>query len=270
MLNKIKIRKHFSRAAASYDNLALFQKRCGERMVKETLKQEKTPERILDIGSGTGRCSLQLAATYPRALVLGFDLAQGMVSYAEKKRKMEKLANLFFCQADAEYLPIPDNSFDLVISNLTYQWVNDLRSAFAEVFRVLRKGGNFYFTTLGKGSLRELSFSFAEAHRRLGSPSLLHGQDFIQEEELKRILQQANFSHLKVSLFQEKNYYPNVVTFLKWLKKVGANNALKGISPGGRSPKLLREMVKVYESNYRMNGSILASFQVILGRGKRE
>ena len=61
-----------------------------------------------------------------------------------------------------------------------------------------------------------------------------------------------------------------MVTFLKWLKKVGANNALKEITPGGRNPKLLREMVKVYENNYRMNGSILASFQVILGQGKKE
>ncbi|MCD5397549.1 class I SAM-dependent methyltransferase [candidate division NPL-UPA2 bacterium] len=139
MFSKARIKKHFSGAATSYDNLTLFQKRWGERIVKEVLRQRGIPECILDIGSGTGRCSLQLAATYPRALVLGFDLAQGMVSCAERKRKKEKLPHLFFCQADAEHLPLPDNSFDVVISNLAYQWVEDLKLAFAEVFRVLRE-----------------------------------------------------------------------------------------------------------------------------------
>lgn len=265
MLAKLRIRKHFSRAAASYDNLALFQKRCGERILKEVLRQEELPERILDVGSGTGECLLSLAAIYPRALMLGFDLAEGMVSCAERKRKIEKLAHIFFCQAEAEHLPLPDSSFDVIISNLTYQWVEDLESAFAEVFRVLREGGRFYFTTLGKESLGELSFSFAEAHRRLGGSPLPHGQGFREEEELKQVLRQASFSRLKIILFPEKNYYPDVVTFLKWLKKVGANNALKEVPPGGRSPKLLREMVKVYENNYRMNGSIPVSFQVVLG-----
>ena len=270
MLAKARIRKHFSRAASSYDNLALFQKRCGERMLKEVFKKEKNPQRILDIGSGTGRCSFQLATVYPRTLVLGFDLAEGMVSYAEKKKKgREDLSRLLFCQADAEDLPLPDGYFDVVISNLTYQWANDLSSAFREVFRVLRVDGSFYFTTLGEGSLRELSSSFAEAHRRLKGHSLPHGQDFVEKEELEETLRQINFSRLSIRTFRENNHYPNVLDFLKWLKKVGANNALREMAPGRSNPKLLREMVKVYEKNYRMNGSIPVSFQVILGTGKK-
>ncbi len=270
MLAKVRIRRHFSRAAVVYDNLAFFQKRCAERVLKEVFQQERIPERVLDIGSGTGSSSRQLAAAYPRALVLGFDLAEGMVCYAEKKKKREHLSHTFFCQADAECLPVPDNSFDLVVSNLAYQWVEDLNSAFREVFRALRKGGSFYFTTLGKGSLSELSFAFAEAHRRLKSPYLPHGQDFIRQEELQGILQQANFSHRKVGLFPEINYYPDVVSFLKWLKKVGANNALREIPARGSNPKLLREMMAIYEKNYRMNGNIRVSFQVVLGQGKKE
>jgi malonyl-CoA O-methyltransferase len=269
VLVKAKIKKHFSRAAAAYDNLTLFQKRWGERMLKEVLKRERRPERILDIGSGTGRLSRQLSTIYPQAIILGLDLAEGMVSYAEGRKTKANLPNLFFGQAEAEYLPLTDGSFDLVISNLTYQWVENLKSAFSEVFRVLRIGGSFYFTTLGEGSLQELSFSFAEAHRRRKYPSLPHGQDFIREDELKRFLREANFSRPKVSLSWEKNYYPEVIGLLKWLKKVGANNALEEMSAAGRSPGLIREMIKIYEENYRVNGNIPASFEVILGSGRK-
>ncbi len=268
-LAKEKIKKHFSQAAAFYDNSALFQKRYGERMLKEVLRREKSPDRILDVGSGTGRLSLQLSTIYPRAVILGLDLAGGMVSYAEGRKTKANLTNLFFGQAEAEYLPLPNSSFDVVISNLTYQWVEDLSTAFHEVFRVLRKGGSFYFTTLGKGSLQELSFSFAEAHRRLKIPSFPHGQEFIREDELKRFLREANFSHPKTSLSREKNCYPDVIGLLRWLKKVGANNALEEMSAAGRSPGLIREMIKIYEENYRTNESIPASFQVILGSGRK-
>jgi len=271
MLVKTRIKRHFSRAAASYDGLALFQQKCGERLLQAAFPGKKKPGHLLDIGSGTGRWARHLAATYPRALVLGLDLAAGMVSYAAEQRRKERLTRLYFCQAEAERLPCPESTFDMVISNLTYQWVEDLPLAFAEVFRVLRPGGSFCFTTLGKGSLEELSSSFAEAHRRLKSPALPHGQDFIREEKLEEVLRQANFSQLKVSSFPEHNYYPDVVTFLKWLKDVGANNARQERpARGGYNPKLLREMIKVYEGNYRGNGNIPVSFRVVLGQGKKE
>ena len=218
---------------------------------------------------GTGRLSLELARIYRNSIIFGCDLAEGMVLYAQEKSRRAGVSNVTFYQAEAEYLPFRDNCFDLVISNLTYQWVEELKRAFGEVFRVLKDGGSFYFTTLGEGSLRELSRSFAEAHKRLGKDRTEHGQEFVSQRELSRILTKTNFSAVQISLHRERIYYPDTLSFLRWLKQVGARNASYDLPPGLGNRKLVLEMIRIYEENYRMNGNIFTTFEVILAKGAR-
>lgn len=58
--------------------------------------------------------------------------------------------------ADAESLPFPSDSFDVVFSNLMVQWCDDPRTVFAECRRVLRPGGRLVLSTLLEGTLTEL------------------------------------------------------------------------------------------------------------------
>ena len=270
MLNKARIKESFSRAAKIYDSSALFQSRTGERILEWVLKMAGNPEHVLDIGMGTGRLSLGLARIYPNSIIFGCDLAEGMVSCAEEKSRRAGVNNVTFCQAEAEYLPFRDNYFDLVISNLTYQWVEELERAFSQVFRVLKDGGSFYFTTLGPGSLRELSHSFAEAHERLGKDRTGHGQEFVSQRELNQVLTETNFSAVQTSLYRERIYYPDTLSFLRWLKQVGAGNASYDLPPGLGNRRLICEMIRIYEENYRMNGNIFTTFEVIFAQGRKE
>ncbi|MCD5390421.1 malonyl-ACP O-methyltransferase BioC [candidate division NPL-UPA2 bacterium] len=270
MLNKARIKESFSRAAKSYDSSALFQRTMGERMLEWVLKMAGNPEHVLDIGMGTGRLSLELGRIYPSSIIFGCDLAEGMVSCAQEKSRRARVSNVTFCQAEAEHLPFRDNYFDLVISNLTYQWVEELELAFSQVFRVLKEGGSFYFTTLGEGSLKELSNSFAEAHKRLGKAQVPHGQEFISQRELSQVLTETNFSAVETSSYRERSYYPDTLSFLRWLKRVGARNVSYDLPAGLGNRRLLFEMIKIYEENYRMNGSIFSSFEVIFARGRKE
>lgn len=67
-----------------------------------------------------------------------------------------------------ETLPFPDNSFDLVMSNLYLHWVNDLPKALKEIQRVLKPDGAFIASVLGGKTLEELSHSLylGEMERR--------------------------------------------------------------------------------------------------------
>jgi ubiquinone/menaquinone biosynthesis C-methylase UbiE len=75
---------------------------------------ETSPKRVLDLGTGTGRAAFLLARRYPDAEVVGVDLAPAMLAEARKLTPPELASRVRFEEADAEHLPYPDASFDLV------------------------------------------------------------------------------------------------------------------------------------------------------------
>ena len=72
------------------------------------------PSRVLDLGTGTGRAAFLLARRYPEAEVVGVDLAPAMLAEARSLTPPELVGRVRFEEADAERLPYPDASFDLV------------------------------------------------------------------------------------------------------------------------------------------------------------
>jgi len=69
------------------------------------------PKTILDVGTGTGKAAIALAAWYPNADVVGVDLSAAMVTEARKHVSDRPR----FEVADASRLPFPNASFDLVV-----------------------------------------------------------------------------------------------------------------------------------------------------------
>lgn len=87
------------------------------------------PQRILEIGSGTGSGAAALKTRFPGAEVTGVDLSPEMVRIAQAK-----LPGITFEPADASQLPFPDGSFDLVAQN-------NVPVYSGEIARVLARGG---------------------------------------------------------------------------------------------------------------------------------
>ncbi len=106
---------------------------------------EPTFGRSLEIGAGTGYFSLNLM----RAGVLGeatcTDISPGMVTTLAENARRLGLENVTATRADAESLPFPDESFDLVLGHAVLHHLPDLHKAFAEFHRVLKPGGRFVF-----------------------------------------------------------------------------------------------------------------------------
>src|SRR5690606_13457587 len=136
-LDKKKIAHSFSRAANTYDSVAQLQRDVGTELLKKLPDVLPEKARILDLGSGTGFFTTKLAQQYPQAQVLGLDLAEGMLHFS---RKSASDSIQWLC-GDAEFLPLTDNSVDLVFSSLAIQWCNNLPQLMRELHRVLTPGG---------------------------------------------------------------------------------------------------------------------------------
>jgi ubiquinone/menaquinone biosynthesis C-methylase UbiE len=94
------------------------------------------PERVLDLGTGTGIAALFLAREFPRASVRGVDISEEMIAEAKRKVGLDPSGRVAFKVADAANLPFGDDSFDLVAQL-------NMPPFFAETARVLRPGGFF-------------------------------------------------------------------------------------------------------------------------------
>ena len=111
--------------AGSVDHLAA--------LAAATARIHPQPERVLDIGTGTGEAALFLAREYPQARIRGVDLSTEMIRIAKAKVGLDPEGRIAFKVADAAALPYGDEAFDLITQVNTPPF-------FAEIARVLRPG----------------------------------------------------------------------------------------------------------------------------------
>jgi SAM-dependent methyltransferase len=101
-------------------------------------------ERALEIGAGTGYFSLNLLQAGTVREVTCTDISPGMVAtLADNARRLG--LDVRAARADAESLPFPGESFDLVLGHAVLHHLPDLGRAFEEFHRVLRPGGRIAF-----------------------------------------------------------------------------------------------------------------------------
>lgn len=155
--------------------------------IKNQLPQDRNL-RVLDVGCGAGFFSVLLAKEGYQ--VTGVDLTPDMVENARTLAEEEKTDCEFFVM-DAENLRFADESFDVVISrNLTWT-LPDVKSAYREWVRVLKKGGILlnFDANYGLSDFTDLcELPDNHAHQEIGD-------DMMREcEEIKRQLPISSYS----------------------------------------------------------------------------
>ena len=132
------------------------------------------PAVVIDVGCGLGQGAVRLQQRYPRARVLGLDVAEALARAAARMHGQPARAGLSdrmrrwfgggaaaaeaprFAVADAARLPLRTSSVDLLWSNLAWPWFPDPVAVIDEWHRALRPEGLLMFSAFGVDTLREL------------------------------------------------------------------------------------------------------------------
>jgi len=114
-----------------------------QRRQTRSLLAPRPGERILDAGSGPGLLVAELAEDVgPSGHVTGIDIADAMIARSQQRAATSPLADrMTFLKANATALPFDDHTFDAAVSVQVYEYVDDVDTALAELYRVLRPGG---------------------------------------------------------------------------------------------------------------------------------
>ena len=206
---------------------------------------------VLDLGSGTGFFTRQLAAKYSESQIVGLDIAEGMLHYAAVQQ-----AEISWLCSDAELLPLADNSVDIIFSSLAIQWCNHLPQLLAELARVLKPGGRLHIATLGPGTLRELKSAWQQVD------NYVHVNRFQSVEDLMASVHSAQLTLGEIRPENRTLYYDRLNELTRELKALGAHNINAGKPEGLTGRARLLAFKNAYEV-FRGPQGLSATYDVI-------
>jgi malonyl-ACP O-methyltransferase BioC len=160
---KDRIKDSFAAQADVYDAAADLQWLVAERLAERiTARIDGQPARILEIGCGTGFLSARLLQAFPQARLMLTDIAPTMLARCRARLGGHPEYRIM----DGERPEGLPGGFDLIASNLAFQWFVDLPAGLERLAGLLAPGGRLMFATLGLDTFKE----WRAAHERLGLP----------------------------------------------------------------------------------------------------
>ena len=175
----------------------------------------KSDDHILDIGCGDGSYSTKIIGRIPNGTLLGIDRSENMLQLA--REKILYYPNMSVQQSDVLAMDF-NEQFDYVVSFWCLQWCHDLATAYMNIYRALKTGGEL-FTIIPAGD-DPLVTSFKTVKASGAFPSLNHFKlpvDFQKVGELPGIVAKLPFKNAQVEIRKHSILLPSLDTFRKFL-----------------------------------------------------
>ena len=246
-----RLRRRFDRAAPCYDQFAGVQREITLRLLERLDLVSLDPERVVDLGAGTGDGTVQLNQRYPQAQVMAVDFSHAMLQQGQRRGTVGNAI-----VADVFQLPFATDTVDLIFSSSTLQWCLPLADALQEISRVLRPSGLLMFSTYGPDTLRELH----AAQRTAGIEGGVN--EFSDMHPIGDLLLEEGYQDPVLDVERLDASYASVHDLVRELKGIGSSRMEPpAAQPGTRHQwKTLAEAYPVDDQ-----GRVHATYEVIFG-----
>jgi SAM-dependent methyltransferase len=169
-----------------------------------------------------------------------------------------------FVVADEEALPFRDAAFDLVVSALSLQFVNDLPGTLVQIRRALKPDGLFLAALIGGETLTELRQSFAAAESEIEGGVSPHVAPFADLRDLGALLQRAGFALPVTDTDRVTVRYDTAFALMHDLRRMGATNALFDRRRAPLKRATLMRMAEIYAERFSdADGRVRATFEIV-------
>jgi 2-polyprenyl-6-hydroxyphenyl methylase/3-demethylubiquinone-9 3-methyltransferase len=164
-----------------------------KRLLDENVRTGCQGKSALDVGCGGGILAEEFAGMGFH--VTGIDPSEKTLATAKKHAQLMGL-QIDYQPGTGESIPFPDNNFDLVYCCDVLEHVRDLPKVIAEIYRVIKPGGIFFFDTLNRSFISRLvAIKIWQEWKSTAFmlPNLHVWKMFIKPEELKGLIVQTGF-----------------------------------------------------------------------------
>lgn len=204
--------------------------------------------RLVDLGCGDGKITVELARRVPNGHVVGIDNSPDMIELAESTW-CSAIPNVKFHVADVQSFELPV-IFDLAFSNSTLHWVPNHLSVLRSVSRALKSDGRAVFSMGGRGTASAVFNALGDFSRKGQWAEFLAGAEaphyFFGPEEYSHWLPIAGLRATRVGLVEKLMRHENTRALEGWLRTTWMPYTER--IPANQRELFLRELVEKVRS----------------------
>ncbi len=246
------------RAAATLPSHAFLLERAADDIIDRLSAVRRTFTTALDLGAHHGLLGRALANMTGMERVVSAEMSPRLLERCPQPKVL----------ADEEALPFGDAVFDLVVSALTLQTVNDLPGALVQIRRALKPDGLMLAALLGGATLTELRQAFLAAEAEVEGGASPRVAPFADVRDLGGLLQRAGFALPVADSDVVQVAYPSALALMHELKAMGAGNVLSSRRRCPLRRETLARAAALYQQRFaRADGRVTATFEIIMLTG---
>ncbi|SMH56441.1 methyltransferase domain-containing protein [Azospirillum agricola] len=246
------VRRRRDRAVSEFTNHSFLFDEIAERLADRLEDVLRPFPMALDVGCHDGAVGRALAGRKGIERLVACDLSPGFARVARG------------IAADEEFLPFAPGSFDLVVSNLSLHWVNDLPGALVQMRQALKPDGFFCGAMLGGETLFELRRCLYEAELEQAGGVSPRVSPFAEIKDAGGLLQRAGFALPVVDSDTLTVTYSDAFALMRELRGMGETNTVLARRKVPATRGLLFDAARRYAELYaEPDGRIPVTFQIL-------